>query len=430
MLLAIRTLVRLFGPRSTPMNEVRARTAHGWVTRFHGLWFAALLIFPLGILTLAVAGYFVAAAFIMGRVVSSLFLVLGAMTLYGFMAVWVRRLHARLVRQQDALAGSVAPGAPGASAALHRPAEDIETITQRTRSLLDLAVTALLVVGTWLVWRDLVPALAQIGDYALWTHEATEGGKTVEVPLTIGDVFLAAVTAVVTFVAVRNIGALLDVVLLRRLQLQYDANFAIKVTARYLAAIVGVVIAARILGIAWNDVQWLVAALSVGLGFGLQEIVANFVAGLIVLVERPVRIGDVVTIGDVSGTVARIQARVLTLVDFDNKEVLIPNKSLITDRVINWTLSSQTTRLVQRIDVSADTDLSLAQRVILEAVQANRDVLAEPAPRVFFVAFGSGGALTLEINAFVGSFDRRQRVQHEINLAVEEALRRNGIRAA
>jgi potassium efflux system protein len=220
------------------------------------------------------------------------------------------------------------------------------------------------------------------------------------------------------------------VLLLRRLDLQQDATYAIKVTARYAAAMLGVVIAARILGIAWNDVQWLVAALSVGLGFGLQEIVANFVAGLIVLIERPVRIGDVVTIGDVSGTVARIHARVLTLVDFDNKEVLIPNKSLITDRVINWTLSSQTTRLVQRIDVAPGTDLAVAQRVILGAVQRNADVLREPGPRVFLVAFGTGGALSLEINAFVGSFESRQRVQHEINVAVDEALRANGIRTA
>jgi potassium efflux system protein len=430
MLLATRLVVRLFGPRSAPMKEARANAPRSWVVRFHGLWFAALLAVPLGILALALAGYFVAASFILGRVVVSLFLVLGAAALYGFMAVWVRLLHARLESRRGAADRIAHVAAATAGAPLQRRADDVDTITERTRSLLDLAVTVLLVGGIWLVWRDLLPALAQIGDYVLWTHADTVDGKTVETPLTIGDVFLAAISLGLTFVAVRNIGALLEVVLLKRLELRDDASFAIRVTARYVTAMVGAVVTARILGIAWDDVQWLVAALSVGLGFGLQEIVANFVAGIIVLAERPVRIGDVVTVGDVSGTVARIQARVLTLVDFDNKEVLIPNKSLITDRVINWTLSSQTTRLVQKITVNAETDLALAQRVILEAVQGNPDVLAEPGPRVFFVAFGSGGALTLEINAFVGSFDRRQRVQHEINLAVDDALRRHGIRAA
>jgi potassium efflux system protein len=356
--------------------------------------------------------------------VTSFFLALAALLLYGFMAVWVRQQQARLEHQRGH------PAALPTAASEATRAEDIAAITERTRSLLDLAVTLLLLAGMWLVWRDLTPALAEIGDYVLWTHTSTENGKDVQLPLTVAHVLLAALTGAVTFVAVRNIGALLDVLLLRRLDLQQDATYAIKVTARYAAAMLGVVIAARILGIAWNDVQWLVAALSVGLGFGLQEIVANFVAGLIVLIERPVRIGDVVTIGDVSGTVARIHARVLTLVDFDNKEVLIPNKSLITDRVINWTLSSQTTRLVQRIDVAPGTDLAVAQRVILGAVQRNADVLREPGPRVFLVAFGTGGALSLEINAFVGSFESRQRVQHEINVAVDEALRANGIRTA
>ena len=91
--------------------------------------------------------------------------------------------------------------------------------------------------------------------------------------------------------------------------MQADATYAIKVMARYAIAAAGILLAASILGIGWSDVQWLVAALGVGLGFGLQEIFANFVSGLIILAERPIRIGDVVTVGDVSGTVTRIRAR-------------------------------------------------------------------------------------------------------------------------
>jgi potassium efflux system protein len=112
--------------------------------------------------------------------------------------------------------------------------------------------------------------------------------------------------------------------------------------------------------------------------------------------------------------------------DFDNKEVLIPNKSFITDRVINWTLSNKTTRLLLKIGMPTGTDIALAQRVMLEAVRRNPDVLREPAPSVFFVGFG-GSSLDFEIRAFVGSFDKRLRVQHEINLALEGALRDNGI---
>lgn len=113
-----------------------------------------------------------------------------------------------------------------------------------------------------------------------------------------------------------------------------DTSFAVKVVARYAVILTGVILASRKLGLGWDDVQWLVAALSVGLGFGLQEIFGNLVAGLIMLAERPVRIGDVVTVGDVTGTVARISARATTVTDFDNKEILIPNKSFVTDRVV------------------------------------------------------------------------------------------------
>ena len=209
----------------------------------------------------------------------------------------------------------------------------------------------------------------------------------------------------VTAVAVRNVGALLDIVLLQRLEMQADATYAIKVVARYALTAAGVMLASNILGIGWSDVQWLVAALGVGLGFGLQEIVANFVSGLIILAERPIRIGDVVTVGDVSGTVSRIRARATTVVDFDNKEVLIPNKSFITDRVINWTLSNQTTRLLLKISVPTGPTSALAQRVILEAVRRNPDVLREPAPSVFFVGFGAS-SLDFEIHAFVDSLEQ------------------------
>ena len=229
-----------------------------------------------------------------------------------------------------------------------------------------------------------------------------------------------------TAVVVRNIGALLDIVLLQRLEVQTDATYAIKVITRYAVTIVGVLLACSLLGVRWNDVQWLVAALGVGLGFGLQEIVANFVSGLIVLAERPIRIGDVVTVGSISGTVARIHARATTVIDFDNKEVIIPNKAFITERVVNWTLSNQITRLLIKVGVAYGSDVALAQRVILAALHGNRDVLKDPAPSVFFVAFGDS-TLDFEIRAFVNSIDKRLRVQHEINNEVALVLRENGI---
>jgi potassium efflux system protein len=421
---------RLFRGKSPVMQRLRARNPQGWPVQLHAIWFTLLLALPIGLGILAAAGYIVAAGFFFARLLESLFVVLAAVMLYGLIALWVQLQRVRLRQRNEAeVARSTAVekrGETGRVAPVPPPRLDVAAIGEQTRSLLDVFTTLLMLAGMWWVWGDALPALSVIGDYALWSYTDTVDGKSVEHPVTVGGLFLALVVGAVTAVAVRNVGALLDIVLLQRLEMQADATYAIKVTARYALAAVGIAVAANMVGIGWNDVQWLVAALGVGLGFGLQEIFANFVSGLIVLAERPIRIGDVVTVGDVSGTVSQIRARATSVIDFDNKEVIIPNKSFITDRVVNWTLSNQTTRLLLKISLAHGIDVALAQRVMLEAVRHNPDVLSQPPPSVFFMGFGSTG-LDLEICAFVGSLDQRLRVQHEINLAVNQALRENGI---
>jgi potassium efflux system protein len=415
------------------MQRLYARAPRGWAVQLHAVWFLALVALPLAVGVLAAAGYFVAASYFVGRILASAFLAIGAVMLYGLMALWVRVQRGHLARRQDEEAARTkAAGAAEearsevAEAQLPQPAQiDVAMIGAQTRSLLDLFVTLLLLAGIWWVWREGLPVLSVIGDYALWSYSEIVDGKPVAHPLTVGHLLLAIVVGVVTAVVVRNVGALLDVVLLQRFEMQTDATYAIKVITRYAFALVGILLACDILGLRWNDVQWLVAALGVGLGFGLQEIVANFVSGLIVLAERPIRIGDVVTVGGISGTVARIRARATVVIDFDNKEVIIPNKAFITERVVNWTLSDQTTRLLIKVGVASGSDIALVQRIILDALRGNPDVVQDPAPSVYLVAFGV--TLDFEIRAFVDSLDKRMRVQHEINIEVARALRENGI---
>jgi len=413
--------------RASPLMQLAyARAPRGWAVRLHGLWLAALVAVPLGMAALAAAGYFVAAAFFYTLMVQSLFVALGAVMLYGLIALWVQVQRAHLARRRMTEGAQAAASGGDAAAAAPLQRLDIAALGEQTRSLLELLVTLLVLGGIWWVWRDALPVLSVVSDYVLWTYADTVGGKTATHPLTVGGLFLALVVIAVTVVVVRNVGALLDIVLLQRFEVQPDATYAVKVIARYALTAAGVVAAAQILGIGWSDVQWLIAALGVGLGFGLQEIFANFISGLIVLAERPIRIGDVVTVGDVSGTVARIRARATAVVDFDNKEVIIPNKSFITERVVNWTLSNQTTRLLLKVGVAYGSDVALVQRVLLEAVRANPDVLASPSPSVFFADFGDS-SLDFEIRAYVGAFDQRLRVRHELLLAVDAMLREHGV---
>jgi potassium efflux system protein len=411
-----------------------------WVVRLRPVWLVALVGVPCGVALLALAGYFVAAGYVFGRLVHSLFLVLGAVVLYGLMALWVQIQRQRLAREQDGEGGtqegtpakqSATTGEPGRtvaheSSAPRRPRLDIAALGEETRSLLDFIVSLLLVGALWWVWRDAVATLGAITDYKLWSYTDSLGGKEVTHALTVGRLLLALLVLVITAILVQRVGALLDIVLLQRLDMQADASYAITVVTRYAIAAVGIVSSSRLLGIGWEDVQWLVTALSVGLGFGLQEIVANFVSGLIVLAERPIRIGDVVTVGDVSGKVARIRARATSVIDFDNKEVIIPNKAFITGHVVNWTLSNQIIRLLIKVGVGYGSDIGLVQRAILEVVRGNPEVLQDPAPSVFLVAFGES-SLDFEIRAFVGSLDKRLPVQHEINREIARVLGEHGI---
>ena len=423
----------LFKTSSPPVRRLIIYQPHSWMLRFHKLWYFVLIAVPLSVAGLALAGYYAAAGYFFSRVLYSAFFVIGAITLYGLIALWVQTEHARLERLQreekaksEAEVEAEAEAEEDGEVAIVVPHLDVATIGEQTRSLLDFFITLFLLGGLWSVWKGALPVLSVIGDYSLWTSRTIADGKEVVFSLSVGHVFLALLVASITTVAVRNVGALLDIVLLKRLEMRADATYAIKVVTRYALTAIGVAAASRVLDIGWNNLQWLVAALSVGLGFGLQEIFANFVSGLIVLAERPIRIGDVVTVGDVTGTVARIRARATAVIDFDNKEVIIPNKAFITDRVINWTLSTGTTRLLIKVGVAYGCDTALVQKLLLEVVQANDDVLEQPSPSVYFIDFGDS-SLNFEIRAFVDAFDKRLRVQHEINTAIDGVLREHGI---
>lgn len=422
MVVLVAFTARLLHRRGILMRRLTESAPRHWALQWHWLWFTTLLAVPAGVAVLAAAGYFVAAGFFFGRMTYTLFCTLAAAVLYGLMALWVnvQRTHLDRRRADDAARDS-AELVPLPAARI-----DVATIGEQTRSLLDMLILLLLLVSLWLVWNGAVPTLSVISNFELWSYSASVAGKDVLRPLTVGDLFIVILVGTVTAVVVRNIGALLDIVLLQRLQVQADATYAIKIVSRYIVTALGLAIACSLLGVGWSDVHWLVAALGVGLGFGLQEIFANFVSGLIVLAERPIRIGDVVTVGDVSGTVSRIRARATSVVDFDNKEVIIPNKSFITERVVNWTLSNQTTRLLFAVGVAYGSDVVRVQQLLLEAVQRHPDALADPGVNVSFVGFGDS-ALNFEVRVFVGAFDKRLRVKHDVNVIIERTLREHGI---
>jgi len=172
-----------------------------------------------------------------------------------------------------------------------------------------------------------------------------------------------------------------------------------------------------------------VAALGVGLGFGLQEIVANFVCGLIILFERPFRVGDMVTIGDQTGKVTIIQIRATTVTDWDRRELIVPNKEFITGKLINWSLSDPITRVVIPVGVAYGSDTQETEKLLLKIARENQMVLSQPEPSALFLGFGDN-SLNFELRVFVRGMDNRLPVTHHLHLAIEREFRTAGINIA
>jgi potassium efflux system protein len=225
-------LAHLLRRRNPLIHNLVTQAPKSMAARLHGFWMSLLVAMPLAWAALAIAGYLTAAGYFFGRTLQSLFLVLSAVMLYGLIALWVRLQHYHLRRRQEQAArpaeSSAGRAAGSEVAELRQSHFEVTALSEQTRSLLDLLITLLLLGGLWWVWEDALPVLSVISDYALWTYASEEGVKN---SVTVGGLTLATLIGVVTSVAVRNVGALLDIVLLQRLDMQADATYAIKVLA-------------------------------------------------------------------------------------------------------------------------------------------------------------------------------------------------------
>jgi potassium efflux system protein len=228
------------------------------------------------------------------------------------------------------------------------------------------------------------------------------------------------------FVLVRTVPSLLDLILRQRSSVTSGSRLAFATLARYVIVLVGLSLVAGSVGFNWGQIQWLVAALGVGIGFGLQEIVANFISGLIILVERPIRVGDIVTVGDISGTVSRLQIRATTVTTFDRQELLVPNKEFIAGRVLNWSLSDEILRLVLKVGIAYGSDVPKALALVREAVNEHKLVLDEPPPLITFDEFGDN-SLNLTARCFIGALNKRRETVSDLNLAINQKLNKAGI---
>lgn len=304
--------------------------------------------------------------------------------------------------------------------------DDYKRTATEAQQLFRLAGAVVFLIGVWAVWKPMFPVLDNFNDIVLWQAAVSSNGSAVTAPVTLGKLLFAATLLLIGFVGARNLRGLLELLLFERLRLDTGTRYAVNAIASYTLLGTTLLIAVAQLGVDWSRLQWIVAALGVGLGFGLQEIVANFISGLIILFERPVRVGDTVTIGGISGTVSNIQIRATTLTDFDNRDVVLPNKSIITEEVTNWTLHDAVTRILLNIGVAYGSDIDQVRQLLEECLESTEHVLATPEPTVFFVNHGAS-SLDFEIRAFVATPAYRLPVTHALNSAINRKLSAHGI---
>ncbi len=426
-----------------PTRGVTTALAREWggaaAARLSWFWRVLATGVPVALAALMFLGYGYSATQLAASFQQSLWMVFGALAIHGLALRWLlvsrRRLaldqmrQRALERQQAQDRQQLDPaGGTATSPPVHdEPILDISTINQQTRRLFDAALFVAVLGGLVWIWSPVLPALEFLYRFSLWQLRAADG--TVTGAVTLANLLLAVPLVVLTFIVVRNAPGLLEAAVLRHLPLDNASRYAITSLASYLLAGVGIIATAATLGLSWGGVQWLVAGLSVGLGFGLQEIVANFICGIILLFEQPIRVGDVVTLDGVTGVVSRIRMRATTVTTWERQEYIVPNKDLITGRVTNWTLTDTTNRVEVRVGVAYGTDTRLACGILREICQANGDVLVEPAPLITFEEFADS-ALTITLRLYLGSLDRRLDVINDVHTAIHERFNAAGIEIA
>ncbi|MEO5347014.1 MAG: mechanosensitive ion channel [Magnetococcus sp. YQC-9] len=278
----------------------------------------------------------------------------------------------------------------------------------------------LLLASYWGVNRQTLDAL---NEYTFFTATLADGSVDM---ISVADMIRFVVTLLFSFWLVHHLPGILELFLFSRMRMDQGVRYAILTMSRYIVVLIGLPAALSALHVDVGKIAWLAAAISVGIGFGLQEIVANFVSGIILLLERPVRVGDRISVGTVMGEVRRINIRATRVLNQDLQEILIPNRDLITKEVINWTLSSREVRLVIPVGVAYGTDIERVRALLMEVAQKDPLVLRDPEPRVIFMNHGAS-ALEFQLRIYHVDPDMRAIMTDRLNTAINHTFRNHGI---
>ncbi|WP_439842875.1 mechanosensitive channel MscK [Aeromonas taiwanensis] len=390
----------------------------------------ALALAPVALIVLVGLGYYYTALKLTGRLIESFYLLiiwgLVYRTALRGLELAARRLaYRRAVAKREHKSQEDAEGGE----TIEEQPMDLEEVSQQSLRLTRIMLLLVFGVAFYWLWSDLVAIFSYLDSMVLWHKSEGTGANAVLFPISLSDVLIGLLLLGGALSLARNLPGLLEVLVLSRLNLAQGTAYAITTMLNYVLIGVGSLVALSMMGVQWDKLQWVAGGLSVGIGFGMKEILSNFVSGIIILFERPVRIGDTVTIGTFSGTVSKIRIRATTLTDFDRKEVIIPNQQLMTERLINWSLSDTITRVIVKVGVAYGSDLELTRKLLNQAAMENSRVLKDPEPIVYFLTFGPS-TLDHELRFFVSELGDRNPAIDELNRRIDVLFREHGIEIA
>ena len=420
-------LFRTMRPKDGVLSGVLSRSPEGWMARLQSIWYGLLVLTPIGLGILSALGYHHTAVQLTRQAAITVSFFVGAFVVQQLLRRWFlakeRKLkleqwlaHRRTIAKRGAADGASEETAPRLE--VDEEALDVKTLGEQTRRFLRSLMSFSLLLGVWWIWSDVLPALNALDDVVIW-------GETTR-PVTLNHLALSLLIAVITTVAVRNVSGVLEIGILQNLPLAPGSRYAIVSVTQYAVVLLGIVFAFNVLGFTLEQFGWIMAALSVGLGFGLQEVVANFVSGVILLAERPIRVGDIVTVSDVSGVVTKIRIRATTITNWSRQELIVPNKEFITGKILNWTLTNTINRIVVEVGVAYGADTEKARQILLNTAKNHPLIMSEPGPLATFEGFDDS-SLRLILRCYLPTLENRLSVTTELHTAIHHAFESAGI---
>ena len=280
-----------------------------------------------------------------------------------------------------------------------------------------IATSFLLIIGPWEVsTADLFDTVRNI----------PFGFKIGEIRVSFQAILAAILVLVLLLVLMRIIQRWLERELLPRTGLEPSLQLSIVTIFGYVGAITAIALALSGLGFDLQKIALIAGALSVGIGFGLQSIVSNFVSGLILLTERPIRVGDSIVVKGEEGWVRRVRVRATEIETFDRASVIIPNSEFITGVVKNWTRANRLGRIVVKVGVSYETDPDRVRDILTDIANAHPQIVQTPPPAAYLVAFGET-QLEFELRCVVAEVEKGLSVRSELHYAIIQKFREAGI---